>query len=240
METALRIRDEVSIPDELGIETPPLPDTVAALLAARTADAVFVVDPEYRVVHWDLQMEALTGLFADEVLGGHFEEALAGQCGDGTSFAARERQAMRLARLGSSYPSYDMSISARTSGRRWVNASTLIVDTEDGPYLIHLLHDVQELHDTLEMARALIRLSPDGTSPARQAREAPNIPQLTPRQFEMLQLLASGRSVKEIGRELYLSQATVRNHVRALLQALGVHSQLEAVVKARRVGLLTQ
>ena len=51
-------------------------------------------------------------------------------------------------------------------------------------------------------------------------------------------LLAQGRSVKEICVELYLSKATVRNHVRALLQALGAHSQLEAVAAARKLGLL--
>ncbi|MDQ3922525.1 MAG: LuxR C-terminal-related transcriptional regulator [Actinomycetota bacterium] len=44
---------------------------------------------------------------------------------------------------------------------------------------------------------------------------------------------------KEIGKELYLFEATVRNHVRSLLQALGAHSQLEVRVKAREMGILT-
>ena len=47
-----------------------------------------------------------------------------------------------------------------------------------------------------------------------------------------------GNSVKEIGKELYLSEATVRNHVRSLLQALGAHSQLEVLAKAREVSIL--
>jgi DNA-binding NarL/FixJ family response regulator len=38
--------------------------------------------------------------------------------------------------------------------------------------------------------------------------------------------------------KLYLSQATVRNHIRALFQALGVHSQLEVLAKARELGIL--
>jgi len=54
-----------------------------------------------------------------------------------------------------------------------------------------------------------------------------------------LKLLSEGRSVREIGSELYLSEATVRNHVRSLLQALGAHSQLEVLAKAREVGILT-
>ena len=56
---------------------------------------------------------------------------------------------------------------------------------------------------------------------------------LTPRQAEMLRLLEQGRSTKQIADELHLSTETVRNHIRRLLQALGVSSRLEAVAVAR-------
>jgi PAS domain S-box-containing protein len=59
-------------------------------------------------------------------------------------------------------------------------------------------------------------------------------PHLTPRQHEVLRLLEHGRSTEQIARELHLSVETVRNHIRALLRALGVHSRLEAVAVARR------
>jgi len=85
------------------------------------------------------------------------------------------------------------------------------------------------------MARDVVRLSSAVRVGARRKEEAPV---LTPRQAEVLALLAGGRSAREIGRELYLSQATVRNHIRALLVALGAHSQLEALARAREVGLL--
>jgi hypothetical protein len=51
--------------------------------------------------------------------------------------------------------------------------------------------------------------------------------------MEVLQLLSSGHSTREIGRKLYLSEATVRNHIRGLLQAFGAHSQLEVLARAR-------
>jgi PAS domain-containing protein len=38
-----------------------LPPAVRSLTEARTGDAVYVVDPDYRIVHWDSQMESLTG-----------------------------------------------------------------------------------------------------------------------------------------------------------------------------------
>ena len=59
-------------------------------------------------------------------------------------------------------------------------------------------------------------------------------PHLTPRQAEVLRLLEQGRSTKQIAQELHLSVETVKNHVRHLLRALGVHSRLEAVAAARR------
>jgi PAS domain S-box-containing protein len=57
-------------------------------------------------------------------------------------------------------------------------------------------------------------------------------PHLTPRQVEVLRLLAQGRSTKQIAAELHLSTETVRNHIRRLFRALGVHSRLEAVAAA--------
>ena len=58
-------------------------------------------------------------------------------------------------------------------------------------------------------------------------------PHLTPRQREILRLLEHGRSTSQIAAELHLSIETVRNHIRHLMQALGVHSRLEAVAVAR-------
>lgn len=76
--------------------------------------------------------------------------------------------------------------------------------------------------------------------PLREAAPAaPNGgPTLTPRRREVLVLLAEGVPAKLIAARLGLAEATVRNHIRGLLAALGVHSQLEAVAVARRRGLL--
>ncbi len=65
--------------------------------------------------------------------------------------------------------------------------------------------------------------------------DAPSTPpaHLTPRQAEVLRLLERGRSTKQIAQDLHLSPETVRNHVRHLLDALGVNSRLEAVAVGR-------
>jgi len=63
-------------------------------------------------------------------------------------------------------------------------------------------------------------------------------PHLTPRQSEVLRLLEHGRSTEQIAEQLHLSVETVRNHIRAVLRALDVHSRLEAVAVARREHLV--
>ena len=74
----------------------------------------------------------------------------------------------------------------------------------------------------------LIEEGPADTSAAPPAH-------LTPRQVEVLRLLEQGRSTKQIAAELHLSTETVRNHIRRIFQALGVHSRLEAVAAARHL-----
>jgi PAS domain S-box-containing protein len=71
----------------------------------------------------------------------------------------------------------------------------------------------------------------------KSAPPAPH-PHLTPRQNQILHLLAHGRSTQQIADELHLSVDTVRNHIRRMLRALGVHSRIEALAVAHREGIL--
>jgi PAS domain S-box-containing protein len=75
-------------------------------------------------------------------------------------------------------------------------------------------------------------------SSASGAGGATAAPSLTPRQYDVLALLAEGASTPQIASALGLAEETVRNHVRQLLRRLGVHSRLAAVAYARRNGLL--
>ena len=61
---------------------------------------------------------------------------------------------------------------------------------------------------------------------------------LTTRELEVLRLMGGGGSVPDIARVLNISLNTCRSHVRAVHTKLDVSTQLEAVVKAQRLGLL--
>ena len=71
----------------------------------------------------------------------------------------------------------------------------------------------------------------------RRAIEA-QLERLTPREKEVLRLMAEGHPSRSIAAELGISYTTVRTHIRGLGSKLAVHSKLEAVVKARDLGLI--
>ena len=65
-------------------------------------------------------------------------------------------------------------------------------------------------------------------------------PSLTGREVEILQWIADGRTSREIGEQLYISENTVKNHVRNILDKLGMQSRHEAVRYAEHAGLLNR
>lgn len=63
-------------------------------------------------------------------------------------------------------------------------------------------------------------------------------PRLTEREMEVLKLVAKGRNNRDIAKELFISENTVKNHIRNILEKLHLHSRMEAVVYAVREKLL--
>jgi two-component system NarL family response regulator len=63
-------------------------------------------------------------------------------------------------------------------------------------------------------------------------------PRLTDREMEVLRLVAKGLNNRDIAKQLYISENTVKNHIRNILEKLQLHSRMEAVVYAVREKLL--
>ena len=74
--------------------------------------------------------------------------------------------------------------------------------------------------------------------PVREQIPVRPIDALTPRELQVLRLMAEGQSNKTIARELGISEHTVKFHVNAILGKLNVQSRTEAVVQATRLGLI--
>ena len=83
---------------------------------------------------------------------------------------------------------------------------------------------------------ALLRLAGQNRDEEVEARAS--IEQITPREREVLQALAEGLSNKEIAAKLHMSVDTERTHIMNILNKLGVHSRIQALVFATRHGLV--
>jgi DNA-binding NarL/FixJ family response regulator len=125
--------------------------------------------------------------------------------------------------------------------RRAIAAGACAVLPKDGslPELLaglrHADHSSLQVHPSLvlglmDQSEEEVRPEPHDT-----AQQSP----LTRRELSVLELLARGRDVKGIAKELHISVHTCRGHVKNLLMKLDAHSQLEAVVIAGMRGLVS-
>ena len=73
---------------------------------------------------------------------------------------------------------------------------------------------------------------------SRADRQQVPSPRLTDRELEVLKLVAQGLNNREIAKRLFISENTVKNHVRNILEKLQLHSRMEAVMYAVREKLL--
>jgi two-component system NarL family response regulator len=115
----------------------------------------------------------------------------------------------------------------------------------------YLLKEVA-IEEIAETVRAIVQrravISPSMTtkllaefrSLARRAAEREELPPpgLTGREMQVLQLMAQSKSNKDIAASLFISENTVKNHVRNILEKLHLHSRMEAVTYAWRKRLL--
>jgi DNA-binding CsgD family transcriptional regulator/tetratricopeptide (TPR) repeat protein len=132
---------------------------------------------------------------------------------------------------------------------RWREAEAALVRDEDRPRAQRALAGAVEVARRLRAMpllaevetlaqRARLRLVPaaDAPQPPASTSTAERIG-LTPRELEVLRLVATGRTNKEIGDELYLSHKTVSVHVSRILTKLDVRGRIEAASLAHRLGL---
>lgn len=87
---------------------------------------------------------------------------------------------------------------------------------------------------TLALLQPLLGASPSGTGTAEALIE-----DLTPRELDVLALLADGLANKQMARALEISEHTVKFHIASIYAKLGVNNRAEAVRAAARLGLIT-
>jgi two-component system, NarL family, response regulator LiaR len=106
----------------------------------------------------------------------------------------------------------------------------------------YLLKDTQaeELHRAIRgAAEGRVQLAPEAAAKLMREVRAPASPEaLTPRETEVLKLLALGKANKQIARELLVEEKTVKTHVSSILRKLGAKSRTQAALHAVHTGLV--
>ncbi|MBI2165578.1 MAG: PAS domain-containing protein [Chloroflexi bacterium] len=203
-----------------------------------THDGVFAIDSLQRITYWSASAERLLGYRPKDVIGKLCYEVVGGRDSRNYRFCRRNCPVMANARRGRPTPDYDILCVLPTSQERWLNVSVAIPKRPRAEFrVIHLFRDVSQRRRTEEFARkvssGLRHLLEENAPSQREVSLSPTpLPKLARRELEVLRLLATGMSTRQIADTLGLRPVTARNHITRLLTKLGVENRLQAVVYA--------
>ena len=111
------------------------------------------------------------------------------------------------------------------------------VQIDEVPDAVRGVHEGQSLINPAMAAKLISEFANMSRKEAERPPQLP-VPRLTDREMEVLRLVAKGMNNREIAKQLFISENTVKNHVRNILEKLQLHSRMEAVVYAVRERLL--
>jgi DNA-binding CsgD family transcriptional regulator len=202
----------------------------------------FAADASHRITLFNRGAERVLGVKASEVLGRPCYEVLAGRDLFGNRYCYERCPVHATLKKGESPLAFDIQRESKGGEKRTLSVTTLTLrgGSPNAFTLVHILRPCDERQGVLRLLRDLgVNVPQDGTAPTAEGCSSPaeaSTPPLTPRETEILQLVAQGLQNKEVAQRLELSVATVRNHIHNILDKLGVHSKLEAVSLAFRSG----
>ena len=197
-----------------------------------TAEPAFACDRGGSIVAWNESAERLLGHTASDVIGKHCYEVLDGRDVFGNRFCD-VRCAIRNMILRNE-PVHHCRLSYSTVSSKRIDVSVSIFaifgNARSEQTVVHILQPLEKSgHKSLPCGTVN-----SGRVDLPEQPKMANSPftELTARESEVLRLLAAGATTHEIAKRLSISEATVRNHIRNILNKLDVHSRLEAVCLA--------
>lgn len=208
-----------------------------------TADPAFAVNGMHNIEFWNKAAEEFFGIKKENAIGKHCGAILQGddECG---TFCSKDCAVFHAAEKHNPIQNFDLKIMT-SEGRKWGNVSILIADQDKSvlPYTIHIVRNIDVrkrlelllrnfvLGATVFLPEKAVNLIATTRAPSRETI-------LSDRELEVLQLLAKGKTTKEIAEQLFLSRTTVNNHVQHILKKLNAHSRLEGIRRAEHAGLV--
>ncbi len=212
---------------------PGIDGSLAELLdvLARTTDAMLAIDGDFRIIAWNDAATELLGYSPDEAVGRPCHEILCWRDRTGNAVCSGFCPAVLPGEPDQVIETREVLGRSAAGKTLWLSASTIVPPAElrDRCRLVHLIREVSL---PPELERVVVERL-EGWSAASAHEDSP-LDVLTPRERDVLQLLSEGLDGAAIADQLFLSPATVRNHIQHILNKLGVHSRVEAVALALR------
>ena len=191
-------------------------DALAIDLAAEPA---VTIDPASTIVGWNRAAASLFGFESEEAIGRKCWQLLRGRDHVGNRYCCENCPQLRMAARREAIKPCGMSFADARSATVRARVHSEVRAAEHGS-AFRLVH----------------RFRVDEVAPRRVPARSTD--SLTARESEVLALLSEGRRTAEIAASLDIRETTVRNHVHNVLHKLAVHSRLEAVCEARRLGFI--
>ena len=183
---------------------------------ALSAEPMFAINQRHRIVFWNKPLQRLLGYTYDEVVGRSCGAVLAGADEFGNRYCSDACPIINIAQRGESVRQFRLRTRSKDGVEIAFETSVLrfVLRSANQLLLVHVVRPVE--------VAALTNIPPQKTTDAR-------IRNLTPREMEILMLMTSGRSTRDIAAQLGIATLTARNHMHNIFEKLEVHSKTEAV-----------
>lgn len=211
-----------------------------AKLLEGTTDAAFAVDLEGEVRIWNKAAERLFGHTAASAIGKSCAALICGKIPGRTAVCRDTCDILEYARSGKEISNFDMEIMTSSGEPVWVNVSLMTSPGGPGrrPLAIHFMRDIVERKKTEDLTNRVLMSARDLLSGTGEMEAMPPVSPLTTQEKNILRLLASGSTTKEVAAELNISLPTLRNHIYHVNQKLHTKGRIEAVMQASKRKLI--
>ncbi len=204
---------------------------------SNTADGVFAVDEDQRIVHWNSGAEMILGYSAKEMLGRFCFDVMNGLDEPPKEVCYLGCPIMDCAKGGYPTPGRDVKVKAKDGTGRWLSMTHTYIRGKN-LRLAAVVHIFRDITEGMEAIRTLERISREvsayGVPAAAKAPEIHHHDELTEREKQVVTMLAQGEGTSDIAKKMMISNATARNHIQNVLVKLDVHTRLEAVAYVLR------
>lgn len=205
-----------------------------------TADGVFAVDRQHRIILWNDGAQRILGYSADEVMGQPCYDVIRGESAERRLFCSSTCSVQQCMADSELVSDYDILTARKDGGSLWLNVSIVGVErrAREPWTAVHIFRDVTGRKKAQDLVRDIVERAAEVTNGTRpERRPAPEINKLSPRELEVLRLMTRGANSITIATQLAISTSTARNHIQHILNKLAVHSTLQAVAYAHDHGI---